>query len=199
MTLFNWSRPRDLAYYESFAHTHATLYRRVEALSVTPYARRCLDRGTAGTVVAALRNRHESWSLAPAAQDLVLTSDEVQAVIARMLDRAERAGGGQGRSYLNEKILALTDQWRLQQTRPNNPIAYRKARIKGVQFSPLLHPAGEGRWDVLTVARSMRETESDINLLLPVAPGIFETVFDTPPWRYPESHSDRTPDESDDA
>jgi hypothetical protein len=76
LTLFNWSRPRDLAYYESFAHTHATLYRRVEALSVTPYARRCLDRGTASAVVAALRNRHESWSVVTAAQDLSLTSDE---------------------------------------------------------------------------------------------------------------------------
>jgi superfamily II DNA or RNA helicase len=36
ITLYNWTRPRDLAYYESFHASHATLYRRVEALSVTP-------------------------------------------------------------------------------------------------------------------------------------------------------------------
>lgn len=38
------SRPED------FGHYHATFYRQVEALSVTPYARRSLDRGTADPV-----------------------------------------------------------------------------------------------------------------------------------------------------
>ena len=28
ITLYNWTRPRDLAYNESFEHTHASLYRR---------------------------------------------------------------------------------------------------------------------------------------------------------------------------
>ena len=45
VTLYNWSRPRDLAHYEDFGHYHATYYRQVEALSVTPYTRRALDRG----------------------------------------------------------------------------------------------------------------------------------------------------------
>ena len=48
VTLYNWTRPRDLAHYEDFEHYHATFYRQVEALSVTPYTRRSLDRGTAG-------------------------------------------------------------------------------------------------------------------------------------------------------
>ena len=48
VTLYNWTRPRDLAHYEDFEHYHATFYRQVEALSVTPYTRRALDRGTAG-------------------------------------------------------------------------------------------------------------------------------------------------------
>ena len=62
VTLYNWSRPRDLAHYEDFEHYHATYYRQVEALSVTPYTRRALDRGTAATFVAAVRNVIEPYS-----------------------------------------------------------------------------------------------------------------------------------------
>src|SRR5260370_34516489 len=56
VTLYNWSRPRDLAHYEDFEHYHATYYGQVEALSVTPYTRRALDRGTAAAFVAAGRD-----------------------------------------------------------------------------------------------------------------------------------------------
>src|SRR5207245_5365527 len=67
VTLYNWSRPRDLAHFEDFAHYHATFYRQVEALSVTPYARRALDRGTAALVVAAVRHADDRYSVHPGA------------------------------------------------------------------------------------------------------------------------------------
>ena len=37
-TVFNWARPRDLSHYETFEHYHATFYKHVEALSVTPFS-----------------------------------------------------------------------------------------------------------------------------------------------------------------
>ena len=39
-TVFNWTRPRDLSHYETFEHYHATFYKHVEALSVTPFSPR---------------------------------------------------------------------------------------------------------------------------------------------------------------
>src|SRR5262249_53379507 len=51
ITIYNWARPRDLSHFERFEHYHATFYRQVEPLSVTPFAARALDRGlTAGLV-----------------------------------------------------------------------------------------------------------------------------------------------------
>lgn len=182
VTLFNWTRPRDLAYYEDFQHSHATMYRRVEALSVTPFARRCLDRGTAGVVVAALRNSSDAWSTDIAAQDVDLTSAEVGQVIERMAERAKNASNSLGRDYLVEKVNAFVDRWRGEQDRADAPVAYRKTRRKLVQYVPLIRPAGEGRWTEMTVARSMRETENDISLLLPVSPRIFDPIYDAPPW-----------------
>lgn len=48
---------------ERFDHYHSTLYRHVEAVSVTPFSSRARDRGLAGTFVAMHRLR--DFSLAP--------------------------------------------------------------------------------------------------------------------------------------
>src|SRR6266536_2238330 len=49
-TVYNWARPRDLSHYERFAHYHETFYKHVEALSVTPFSARALDRGLSGAM-----------------------------------------------------------------------------------------------------------------------------------------------------
>ena len=54
-TVFNWARARDLSHYERFEHYHATFYQHVEALSVTPFAARALDRGLTALLVALVR------------------------------------------------------------------------------------------------------------------------------------------------
>lgn len=50
--VYNWARPRDLSHYEQFEHYHATFYQQVEALSVTPFAPRALDRGLAALLAS---------------------------------------------------------------------------------------------------------------------------------------------------
>ncbi len=55
VTLYQWSRPRDLAHYESFAYDHATFGMRVEGLTTTPYSDRALDRGLSAVLAAAVR------------------------------------------------------------------------------------------------------------------------------------------------
>ena len=55
VTIYNWARPRDLSHYERFEHYHDTFYKHVEALSVTPFSARALDRGLSGVMVALMR------------------------------------------------------------------------------------------------------------------------------------------------
>jgi hypothetical protein len=54
-TVYNWARPRDLSHFESFRNYHATFYRHVEALSVTPYSAGALERALTGVLVSSLR------------------------------------------------------------------------------------------------------------------------------------------------
>ena len=56
-TVFNWARPRDLSHYETFEHYHATFYKHVEALSVTPFSAGAIYRGLAALLVSLVRLR----------------------------------------------------------------------------------------------------------------------------------------------
>ncbi|WP_407111343.1 DISARM system helicase DrmA [Streptomyces sp. DSM 116494] len=176
VTLYNWSRPRDLAHYEDFRHYHATFYRQVEALSVTPFTRRALDRGTTPTYVAALRHAVDEHSRNADAQTVDLDGDIARQVEARLLDRAEAVAGSRARGYLSERILALKDEWR-ERRDGSATLGYRQEKKADEVVTGLLRTADGSRWDPLTVPMSMRETENEINLLLPgggryaVAPG----------------------------
>ena len=181
VTLYNWSRPRDLAHYEDFGHYHATYYRQVEALSVTPYTRRALDRGTAATFVAAVRNAIEPYSRDADAQDVDLDGEVVGQVTARLLSRAENASDHRGRDYFSERIRTLRDRWKDSKT-GSTRLGYRKRGGKE-PLNGLLAEAGGGAWTELTVPMSMRETENEVNLLVP-GKGLFEPLLGQPAWSF---------------
>lgn len=55
VTMFNAARSRDRSHYESFVEYHSTLYRQVEATSVTPFSARARDRGLHAVLVSLAR------------------------------------------------------------------------------------------------------------------------------------------------
>src|SRR4029450_3433755 len=87
VTLFNWARPRDLSHYETFEHYHETFYKHVEALSVTPFSARALDRGLAGVLVALMRLQDQRLNANAKAGELQDTDAKMPAVISRVIAR----------------------------------------------------------------------------------------------------------------
>ncbi|MER7394878.1 DISARM system helicase DrmA [Streptomyces sp. NPDC000151] len=193
VTLYNWSRPRDLAHYEDFEHYHATFYRQVEALSVTPFTRRALDRGVAATYVAALRQAAYETSRNLDASWVDLDGPLAQDVERRLLERAERvAPGDRARQYLSERLDRLKDEWRRKREESSATLGYRKEKRKKTVVSGLLRRADGSQWTELTVGMSMRETENEINLLLPGGGAFFEESSSGggPDWHFGASDSD---------
>ncbi len=183
VTLYNWTRPRDLAHYEDFEYYHATFYRQVEALSVTPYTRRALDRGTTATLVAAVRNAQEEFSRNTDAHDVPLDGPQVQRVVDRFLARAEAIAGERGRDYLGERINRLRDLWNQRKT-GSARLGYDNGTFRQQKLVGLLEKADGARWTDLPVGQSMRETENEINLVLPAGDRIFDPQYGAPDWSF---------------
>jgi hypothetical protein len=183
VTLYNWTRPRDLAHYEDFEHYHATFYRQVEALSVTPFTRRSLDRGATAAFVAAVRQVADNHSRNGDAYDVDLDNTLVQRVISRMLVRAEAVAGDRGRGYLAERLKRLKDIWNQAKT-GSTRLGYDKGSSAQQCLVGLLRRPGEGGWTDTTVGQSMRETENEINLLLPGGGEFFQPTFGAPAWSF---------------
>ncbi|WP_159942066.1 DISARM system helicase DrmA [Nocardiopsis sp. FR6] len=195
VTLYNWTRPRDLGHYEDFGYYHATFYRQVEALSVTPFTRRALDRGTAAMFVAAVRHAREDFSCNGAAHDVDLDGAAVEEVAARMLARAEFVAGERGRDYLAERINSLRDHWK-QAREGSTRLGYERSTRERQQLRGLLTKPGEGSWSETTVGMSMRETENEVNLLVSGSGDFFRPVLNAPPWSFaPPGGGGETEDE----
>lgn len=86
VTVLNNAKPRDRSHYETFRTWHSTIYREVEATSVTPFAARARDRALHAVLVAVIRH------LAAGMLDYPVLDDAVIAQAKKLIsDVAERA------------------------------------------------------------------------------------------------------------
>jgi hypothetical protein len=165
VTLFNWARPRDLSHYESFEHYHETFYKHVEALSVTPFSARALDRGLAGVLVALMRLRDDRLNANTKAGELKDTDPVMPEVFERIIARAEQALGDPTVGALVRKMLeARRERWL---KRVRNQVDHRLGyRDDTDAVVGLLEQPGPMDWDLFTCLNSLRDVEGTIDLIL---------------------------------
>lgn len=91
LTVYNAAKSRDRSRYESFATWHQSLYREVEATSVTPFAPRAMDRALHAPLVAMARH------LVPGMDDPSQAErheEEIAGLIEQIVARVERTDKG---------------------------------------------------------------------------------------------------------
>ena len=94
VVLLNTNKPRDRSHYERFRAWHDAFYRGVEAVSVTPYSARALDRALAPVVVALARLGEPSLTGDPMAGtigDVRAAADALVASISARAGHSDRA------------------------------------------------------------------------------------------------------------
>lgn len=164
VTVYNWSRPRDLSHYERFEHYHATLYRNVEAVSATPFSSRALDRGLRGTYVSMIRLGSGTWSPEKGASEFDPTATRVAAVIAFFVRRAEMVADAATATSLLAALKGLGDEWWGYR---NHPLRYgwRTTNSQTTLTDDVLLRASEGgtvgHWPA---PQSLREVEDTCNV-----------------------------------
>ncbi len=166
-TVYNWARPRDLSHYERFAHYHSTFYQHVEALSVTPFAARAVDRGLSAILTSLVRLPGTTYNANQAAGQLDRTAALVQSAIAAIARRAAEVtqSAAEGQKVLSQ-LQSRLDHW-LREAAPKPGgarLGYQTERDGLTR--PLLQKAGMGDWDTFTCLGSLRDVEPSVNLLL---------------------------------
>jgi Helicase conserved C-terminal domain len=164
-TVFNWARPRDLSHYERFEHYHDAFYKHVEALSVTPFSARALDRGLSGVMVALTRLWDDHLNANMKAGE-VLDTDQVW---AKLFDILSKRGGDATHdpavaARIKDMLDRRRDEWlRRVHNQKDHKLGYRS---EGGATVGLLEQATEKDWELFTCLNSLRDVEGTVDLVL---------------------------------
>lgn len=166
LTVYNWARPRDLSHYERFEHYHATFYQHVEALSVTPFAPRAMDRGLTAILVALIRLAGREFNQNERAQFMDRHHAMIKGAVAGIVARAESVVGTKAiGDAVKEMLESRLDLWlyAVQQIQ-GFKLGYRDKK-DGVTKGLLKFP-GKDPWGKFTCLNSLREVEPAVGLIL---------------------------------
>ncbi len=111
VTMYNWMGARDLSHYERFESYHAALYRYVEAISVTPFSSRALDRGLRGVFSAMNRLVGRQMAEEPGAENFDPASAVTGDVIEEICQRAAVLVGKDNAELVRARLLSHRDDW----------------------------------------------------------------------------------------
>jgi hypothetical protein len=164
--LLNLHKPRDRAHFEQFTGYHRAFYRAVEATSVTPWARRALDRALAAVVVSI--GRHLDPELTPdTAVERLSTRPDLRAKVrAAIVDRAPQSE----RTRVGAPLDKVLDDWMetaREQTAEGGSFVYADAslprRLLVAPLDPAL-PNLSAAHRHFVANRSMRDVEPNVVL-----------------------------------
>jgi len=111
VTMYNWLGARDLSHYERFRSYHAALYRHVEAISVTPFSSRALDRGLPGVFTGVSRLAGKRMAQETEAGSFDPLADTTQEAIDQITARGEFVEGEGAGELIRARLLQLREEW----------------------------------------------------------------------------------------
>jgi hypothetical protein len=166
-TVLNWARPRDLSHYEQFEHYHATFYQHVEALSVTPFSARALDRGLSALLVAYVRLLGLEFNENAYAGSITGNHPYLQRAIADLTERARLiTGDAEVSDFVRRELEQRIQTWlkTAQRVTGGSMLGYR-GRQDGKTIG-LLRPPDLLAWEPFTCLTSLRDVEPTVRLIL---------------------------------
>jgi len=183
ITIYQWSRPRDLAHYEHFGYDHSTFGQWVEGLTTTPFSKRALDRGLAGVLVGLVRHATDVALPNLGAQVAPLGPAAAEPLLNLLGDRAELVtDSNPAGTEVHERAREQLDRWlHKRATLPMGQLGY---QADGAAAAGLLRKPDEVPWDQWSAPMSLREVEPEVLLQLRRDDPSWETA---PPWDFGSS------------
>ena len=172
ITVFNWTRPRDISHYERFRSYHSSIYRFVEATSVTPFSSRARDKGLQGVLTSLVRLGDFALTGEQKAANFDPTDPWVKAVVELISKRAGAVTDSpDDAAETREEVLANLDRWTYVAVPDKLCYSRRGLGPKAKELSPdkrYLLDSQEDRAHegVFEAPGSLREVEGEIHVYL---------------------------------
>lgn len=167
ITLYNWTRPRDISHYEHFETYHAAMYRHVEGATLTPFAPRARDRALPGVYIAMNRLARDGWAENQAAGAFDRNDAIALGIRDHLVARAHRLDRSQ-ETAVDAEVTRIAESWqRLAETRGH--LSYSPARRRAAgDAATLMVPADEPDPpdESYRVPGSLRDVETEVDLRL---------------------------------
>lgn len=123
--LLNSLRSRDLSHFERFKAYHQALYRHVETMSVTPFAKGALYKGLTGTFVGFMRQTIMEINAEQSPKKIVQLQNKVDTATVQFLERVQNAYG----ATIESEIKDLLEWWReLAWKNAEDKLAYKESK-----------------------------------------------------------------------
>ena len=175
--VYNAMRPRDLSHYEHFYSYHDSVYKFVEAGSITPFSDGAVDRFLRPAIVAAYRMR-STKSDNDAASLFASDPDSIaEPIVEAFRDRA-RAFGKHSQRSVDSTIDDLVEKWasgttKLKYFASTRSTGYSKSSKKPIDKKTVVlraadEPGSDAVEAIFAASRSMRNVESNVPLRLRV-------------------------------
>ncbi|WP_105103350.1 helicase-related protein [Microbulbifer pacificus] len=157
VSVLNNAKARDRSHFETFCSWHQTLYRDVEATSVTPFASRARDRAMHAALVAAVRHLVPDMLDSPRMDDDA--EDKAMDIIDRIVERANRIDPEE--RAVREELERRLDAWRAR-----SPEVYwsdykgGKSLLQSAERAAARRAAGRDTGNAWPTLNSMRTVEA---------------------------------------
>ncbi len=167
LTVYNYSRARDVSHYEGFRGYHSAYHSHVENPSVTPFAAGAVDRGLSAVLVAL--SRLQDFKLNPdigaeSAPQHIQALEEAAEVIRRRASLcSDEPQEARRSSELAQVRLGKWTKKSILGSQQGRGLTYKGREATRV---PLLRKPEDGRWSDFTCLNSLRGVEQSSHLVL---------------------------------
>ena len=171
ITSYNFLKPRDLSHYENFLYYHSTFHKKVEPVSITPFASRARDRALLGILVALVRLQESQLSNNASAGSFSTANVRFENLIKNIKNQIEQRVSEIDNEELDETkqhLSSLLHYWDNLASKHKESLVYRKnphpdAAKRNSEYY-LMRSSSEISNDTLSVPESLRESEQSANL-----------------------------------
>lgn len=163
VTMNDASRSRDRSHYEQFQSFHSSLYRYVEATSLTPFAERARDRALHAVFISFCRHLVDELRDNRDASRILEVRDKAEKYIQTILERVNKIDTTEV-DATREQLYDILGHWEQMALELNTELVYQKYYKQ--QGIPLLTDRFDSEGDSIPTLNSMRNVDVECDVFL---------------------------------